>query len=53
LLIRNHHYPSQKLAVLSTLVWWARDICDFESVDREIECLKKNFGQNGYSKVGS
>jgi hypothetical protein len=44
-----HLHPTQKCAVLFTLVQQAKTICDSESLDREIEHVKKTFRQSGNS----
>jgi hypothetical protein len=45
----SHHHPSNKQAVLSTLVHMARSLCDQESLHGELEFLRTTFRQNGYS----
>jgi hypothetical protein len=45
----SHHHPSNKQAVLSTLVHRARSLCDQESLHSELEFLRTTFRQNGYS----
>jgi hypothetical protein len=45
----SHHHPSNKQAVLSTLVHRVRFLCDQESLHGELEFLRTTFGQNGYS----
>jgi hypothetical protein len=45
----SHHHPSNKQAVLSTLVHRARSLCDQESLHSELEFLRTAFRQNGYS----
>ena len=47
---QSHHHPSQKEAVLSTLLHRAKNIPDKESIPNEIKHLKKAFMKNGYSK---
>jgi hypothetical protein len=44
----SHHHPSNKQAVLSTLVHRARALCDDESLRDELEFLKDTFKRNGY-----
>jgi hypothetical protein len=46
---KTEYHPAQKRAVLTTLIWRARSICDTESLEGEKEYLKKAFRQNGYS----
>jgi hypothetical protein len=46
---KSEHHPAQKKAVLTTLVQRDRTICDANSLDAEINHLKKAFNQNGYS----
>jgi hypothetical protein len=43
-----HHHPSNKQAVLSTLVHRARALCDHKSVHDELEFLRDTFKRNGY-----
>jgi hypothetical protein len=45
---KSEHHPAQK-TVLTTLVQRARTICDANSLDAEINRLKKAFSQNGCS----
>jgi hypothetical protein len=45
----SHHHPSNKQAVLSTLVHRARSRCDQESLHGELEFLRTTFRQNDYS----
>jgi hypothetical protein len=42
---RSEHHPSQKQAALKKFIHWARTICDAESLDEEINHLKKTFRQ--------
>jgi hypothetical protein len=44
-----HHHPSNKRAVQSTLVHWARTLYDRESLEGELKFLRATFRQNGYS----
>jgi hypothetical protein len=44
----SHHHPSNKQAVLSTLVHRARALYDHESLHDELEFLRDTFKQNGY-----
>jgi hypothetical protein len=46
---KSEHHPAQKRAVLITLTQRARSICDAESLEGEMEHLRKAFRQNGYS----
>jgi hypothetical protein len=46
---RSEHRPAQKTMVLTTLIQCARMMCDADSLDVEIEHLKKTFRQNRYS----
>jgi hypothetical protein len=39
----SHHHPSNKHAVLATLVFWARAICDEDSLGQELEFLENSF----------
>jgi hypothetical protein len=45
----SHHHPSNKQAVLSTLVHRARDFCDEDSLQAELVILRDVFKQNGYN----
>jgi hypothetical protein len=44
----SHHHPSNKQAVLTTLVHRARALCDHESLHDELDFLKDTFKRNGY-----
>jgi hypothetical protein len=44
----SHHHPSNKQAVLSTLVHRARALCDHESLHDELEFLRDTSKRNGY-----
>jgi hypothetical protein len=46
----SHHHPSNKQAILATLVHRARALCDKESLHGELEFLKTTFKENGYSR---
>jgi hypothetical protein len=46
---KPHHHPSNKEALLSTLVHRARALCDEDSVQAELEFLRDAFKQNGYN----
>ena len=46
----SHHHPSNKHAVLATLVFRARAICDENSLGQELEFLKNSWRENGYSR---
>ncbi|XP_046404093.1 uncharacterized protein LOC124169501 [Ischnura elegans] len=46
---RSHLHPSQKAAVMSTLIHRAKSICDSESLPKELLHLKKTFRQNGHN----
>jgi hypothetical protein len=45
---KSHHHPSNKQAVLSTLLHRARALCDEESLQAELVFLKDDFKQDGY-----
>jgi hypothetical protein len=45
----SQHHPSNKQAVLSTLVHRARSLCDQESLHGELEFLRTTFRKNDYS----
>jgi hypothetical protein len=45
----SHHHPSNKQAVLATLVHRARALCDKESLHDKLKFLKTTFKKNGYS----
>jgi hypothetical protein len=45
----SYHHPSNKQAVLVTLVQRARSLCDQESLHGKLEFLRITFRQNGYS----
>jgi hypothetical protein len=47
---QSHHHPSQKAAVLSTLVHRAKLISDNTSISAELDHLKHTFLRNGYGK---
>jgi hypothetical protein len=44
----SYHHPSNKQAVLSTLVHRARALCDGDSLHAELVFLRDVFRQNGY-----
>jgi hypothetical protein len=46
----SHHHPSNKQAVLSTLVHRARALYDHESLHDELEFLRDTFKRNGYGE---
>ena len=48
----SEHHPTQKQAVMSTLVHQAKIICDTGSLEEELQHLQKTFRKNGYSKRG-
>jgi hypothetical protein len=45
----SEHHLTHKMDVLSTLDHLARTICDTESLDKDIQHLKRTFKHNGYS----
>jgi hypothetical protein len=46
---KSHHHPSNKEAVLSTLVHRARDLCDEDSLQSELVFMRGIFKQIGYN----
>jgi hypothetical protein len=46
---KSHHHPSNKQAVLSTLIHRARALCDEDSLQAELLFLKDVFKENGYN----
>jgi hypothetical protein len=46
---KSHHHPSNKQAVLSTLIHRARALCDEDSLQAELVFLKDLFKENGYN----
>jgi hypothetical protein len=46
---KSHHHPSNKQAVLSTLIHRARALCDEDSLQAELVFLKDVFKGNGYN----
>jgi hypothetical protein len=46
---KSHHYPSNKQAMLSTLVPRARTLWDEDSLQAELMFLRDVFKQNGYN----
>jgi hypothetical protein len=46
---KSHHHPSNKQAVLSTLIHRARALCDEDSLQAEFVFLKDVFRENGYN----
>jgi hypothetical protein len=46
----SHQHPSNKQAVLATLVHRARALCGKESIHGEFEFLRTTFKENGYSR---
>jgi hypothetical protein len=47
---KYHHHPANKLAVLSTLAYRDKAICDSESLPHKLIFLHNTFLNNGYSK---
>ncbi|XP_046389267.1 uncharacterized protein LOC124158128 [Ischnura elegans] len=47
---QSHHHPSQKNAVLSSLIHRAIKISDEDNLQGELKHLKKTFIDNGYSQ---
>jgi hypothetical protein len=45
---KSHRHPSNKQAVLSTLVHTARALCDHERLHDELKFLRDTFKRNGY-----
>jgi hypothetical protein len=45
----TRHHPSNKQAVLSTLVHTARSLCDQNSLHSELDYLRTTFRESGYS----
>jgi hypothetical protein len=45
---KSHHHPSNKQAVLSTLIHRARALCDEDILQAELVFLKDIFKENGY-----
>jgi hypothetical protein len=46
---KSHHHPSNKQAVLSTLIHRAKALCDEDSLQAELVFLKDVFKENGYN----
>jgi hypothetical protein len=46
---KSHHHPSNKQAVLSTLIHRARVLCDDDSRQAELVFQRDVFKQNGYN----
>jgi hypothetical protein len=46
---KSHHHPSNKQAVLSTLIHRARALLDEDSLQAELVFLRDVFKQNGYN----
>jgi hypothetical protein len=46
---KSHHHPSNKQAVLSTLIHRARALCDEDSLQAELVFLRDVFKYNGYN----
>jgi hypothetical protein len=46
---KSAHHPAQKKGVLTSLIQCAWKLCDTDSLDEEIEHLKKMFQKNYYS----
>jgi hypothetical protein len=49
--VKSHQHPSQKHAVLTTLIHWAKIICDTESLNEENWYLGEVFRHNGYNRA--
>ena len=45
----SHHHPSQKQAMINTLVHRAKQLCEPDSLQDEVNHLKKTMKINGYS----
>jgi hypothetical protein len=48
---KSHRHPSNKQAVLSTLIHRARPLCDEDSLQAELVFLKDIFKGNGYNAL--
>jgi hypothetical protein len=48
---KSEHHSSKKQTALKMLIQWERTICNGESLDEEIDHLKRTSGQNGYSNL--
>ena len=46
----SHHHPSQKRAVISTLLHRANIVADKDSLPQEIKHLRETFRRNGYTE---
>jgi hypothetical protein len=46
---KSHHHPSNKQAMLSTLIHRTRSLCDEDSLQAELVFLKDFFRENGYN----
>jgi hypothetical protein len=46
---KSHHHPSNKQAMLSTVMHRARALCDEDSLQAELVFLKDVFKENGYN----
>jgi hypothetical protein len=46
---KSHRHPSNKQAVLSTLIHRARALCDEDGLQAELVFLKDVFKENGYN----
>jgi hypothetical protein len=49
LIVNSHHHPSNKQAVLSTLIHRARALCVKDSLQAELVFLRDVLKQNGYN----
>jgi hypothetical protein len=47
--VKSHHHPSNKQAILSTLIHRARARCDEDSLQAELVFLRDVFRENGYN----
>ena len=44
----SHHFPPQKLGIITTLATRAHRISDIDHIDQELEHLHQVFRMNGY-----
>lgn len=47
--VKSEHNLLQKQPMPKMLIHWVRTVCDAESLDKEINHLRKTFKQNGHS----
>jgi hypothetical protein len=50
---KSEHHPAQKWAVLTTLIRWAKTLCDPDSLVKEIQHLRDTFKEMDTARAKS